>query len=138
MDKQQIIEFINKNPMFVLGTADGSQPRARYMMTSIADSRGIIFCTGRKKSVCAQITANPAVELCYYEQESETQLRIEASTEEVSDEVMKNEILEKFPFLKPWVEKEGMDEMVVYRLIDAKALIIVSVGPEEKRDTVEL
>lgn len=138
MDKLQIIEFINKNPVFVLGTTEGNQPRVRYMMTSIADSRGIIFCTGRRKKVYAQVAANPAVELCYYEQDSETQLRIEAFTEEINDNAIKNEIVEKFPFLKPWIEQEGLEQMAAIRLKNAKATIIISVGPDEKRQTVDL
>ena len=56
MDKQQILEFINQNPVFSLGTIDEGKPRVRYMMTSIADERGIIFCTGRKKDVYKQIS----------------------------------------------------------------------------------
>ena len=100
MDKSEILEFINRNPVFVLATAQASRPRARYMMTSIADSRGIFFSTGRKKNVYKQLAANPAVELCFYQQDSEIQLRIEAAAEEVNDDALKKEIVEKFPFLK--------------------------------------
>lgn len=138
MDKTEILEFINKNPIFVLATVEAGRPRARYMMTSIADSRGIIFSTGRKKNVYAQLVAAPAVELCYYEQDSEIQIRIEAGVEEVRDDALKTEIVDKFPFLKPWIEKEGLDQMATFRLVDAKAAVIVSAGPEEKRQTVDL
>lgn len=138
MDKAKILEFINKNPVFVLGTAEKGRPRVRYMMTSIADSRGIIFCTGRRKKVYAQIAANPAVELCYYQQDSETQLRIAASAEEINEDAVKNEIVDKFPFLRPWIEQEGLEQMAVFRLKDAKATIIVSAGPDEKRQMIDL
>ena len=134
MDKQHVLEFINKNPVFALATLDAGRPRVRYMMTSIADQRGIYFSTGRRKKIYAQTIAAPAVELCYYNQESETQIRIE----EVRDSILKNEILDKFPFLRPWIEKQGLDEMAVFQLADPKALIIVSIGPQEKRETVKL
>ena len=56
MTKEQIIDFINKNPMFALATVDGDRPRVRNMMTAFADERGIIFTTGKNKYIGSQQT----------------------------------------------------------------------------------
>ena len=63
---------------------------------------------------------------------------IGAIAEEVRDDALKSEIVDKFPFLKPWIEKEGLDQMATFRLAEAKATVIISAGPEEKRQTVDL
>lgn len=104
-------------------------------MTSIADQRGIFFSTGKAKNVFNQIVANPAVELCFYEQATERQLRITASTEQIDNPQIKSEIINKFPFLKPWIEQVGMEQMGVFHLISPKGLLISSSGPEEQRQS---
>ena len=111
MTKEQIIEFINANPAFALATLDGNQPRARYMMTSFADERGIIFCTGKSKEVYLQLSNNPAVELCYCDAGNEMQIRVEAVVEELDDLDLKKAVVERFEFLKPWVDELGYDVM---------------------------
>ena len=105
---------------------------------AIKDYRSCIKSSATMEDVYKQISADPTLELCYYEQKSETQIRLQARAEEVDDDALKNEIIDKFPFLKPWIEQEGLGQMAVCRLADVKALIIVSAGPDEKRETVEL
>lgn len=60
MTKEEIFEFVTKNPVFSLATIDGGRPRVRMMMLYKADADGIIFCTGRDKAVCRQLQSNPA------------------------------------------------------------------------------
>lgn len=47
MNKEQIIEFINKNRTCYLATCEGKQPRVRGMLTYKADKDGIVFHAGR-------------------------------------------------------------------------------------------
>jgi len=121
MNKEEVLEFITKNPVFSLATIDGSQPRVRMMMLYKADANGIIFCTGRDKDVCKQLQANPAAELCFYNTEPGLQVRIEGTVEILDDLELKKQVVEAFPFLKPWVDSEGYEVMVICRLQKAKA-----------------
>lgn len=121
MTKEQVLEFVTKNPVFSLATIDGSQPRVRMMMLYKADADGIIFCTGRDKAACKQIQSNPAVELCFYNEKAGRQVRIEGTVEMLDDLELKKKVVEAFPFLKSWVESAGYEVMVICRLQNAKA-----------------
>jgi len=121
MTKEEVLEFATKNPVCSLATIDGNQPRVRMIMLYRADENGIIFCTGRQKALNAQLQANPAVEMCFYNAEEGRQVRIEGKVDMLDDLELKKEIVEKFTFLKPWVESQGYGVMVCYRLKNAKA-----------------
>ena len=124
MTKEEIIKFINENPVFALATQDGNQPRVRYMMTSFADEEnGITFCTGKTKDVYKQLSKNPTAELCYISSDHGTQVRVNAEVQDIDDLELKKAIVEKFEFLKPWIEQEGYDAMAVFRLKGAKATV---------------
>ena len=121
MTKKEVLEFVTKNPVCSLATVDGHLPRVRMIMLYRADEHGIIFCTGRQKALHTQLQTNPAVEMCFYNAEEGRQVRIEGAVEALDDLELKKEVVEKFTFLKPWVESQGYDIMVCYRLKDAKA-----------------
>ena len=122
MTKEEILEFATKNPVCSLATIDGNQPRVRTIMLYKADENGIIFCTGRDKAVHKQLQANPAAELCFYNAEQGLQVRIEGAVEMLDDLELKKKVVEAFTFLKPWVESQGYEVMICYRLKNARAV----------------
>jgi uncharacterized pyridoxamine 5'-phosphate oxidase family protein len=122
MTKEEVLEFITKNPSFSLATCDGNQPHVRIMMLFRADEDGIIFCTGVHKDVHKQLQANPAVELCFYNADKHHQVRIEGTVEMLDDLELKKQIVEIFSFLKPLVEIQGYEVMICYRLKNGKAV----------------
>ena len=121
MTKEEVLEFITKNPVFSLATIDGSQARARMIMMCRADENGIVFSIGRDKDVNKQLQANPAVEMCFYDSEPNRQVRIEGVAEMLDDLELKKQIVEDFPFLKPWIEAKGYEVLITYRLKNGKA-----------------
>lgn len=122
MTKEEVFDFVAKNPMFSLATIDGDQPRTRMMMVCRADQDGILFSTGRDKDVNKQLQANPAVEMCFYAAGDENrQVRIEGTVEMIDDLELKKQIVEEFPFLKPWIEAQGYEIMIPYRLKNCRA-----------------
>jgi uncharacterized pyridoxamine 5'-phosphate oxidase family protein len=123
MTKNEIFEFIRKNPVFALATAEGNVPHVRNMMLYRADTNGIIFVTGRDKNVNKQLTANPRVELCFYNANDGLQVRIEGTVKALPDLELKKQIVEDFSFLKPWVEKEGYEVLIVYCLKKGRATL---------------
>ncbi len=138
MTKDEIIQFINNNPVFALATVDGNKPRSRYMMTAFADERGIIFTTGKAKDVYKQITANTAIELAYHSVSDQKQLRIEATAQETDDENLKKEIVEKFEFLKPWVDQCGYGVMGTFILKEPRACIWTMETNDAPKEYIDL
>jgi uncharacterized pyridoxamine 5'-phosphate oxidase family protein len=121
MTKEEVLEFATKNPVFSLATTDGDKPRVRMMMLCWANEDGLIFSTGRDKDVCKQLSANPAVEMCFYNAEQGLQVRIEGTVELLDDLELKKQIVEKFPFLKPWVDSQGYEVLMTCRLKNGRA-----------------
>jgi len=121
MTKEEVLEFATKNPIFSLATTDGDKPRVRMMMLCWANEDGLIFTTGRDKDVCKQLSANPAVETCFYNADEGRQVRIEGAVELLDDVELKKQIVEKFTFLKPWVESQGYEVMMTYNLKNGRA-----------------
>ena len=121
MTKEQVFEFIQKNPVFSLATAEDNKPYVRLMMLYRADENGIIFNTGENKDVHRQLQTNPQVELCFYNQEQGLQVRIDGTVEVLEDLELKKRVVADFPFLKEWVDKEGYEVLICYCLKNAKA-----------------
>lgn len=138
MTKNQIMTFINDNPIFALATLDGTRPRVRYMLTCFADVRGIVFCTGKTKEVYLQIMNNPELELCYVDSGQEKQVRIEATAEETEDLDLKKEIVEKFTFLQTWVDQVGYEGMAVFVLQNARACVWTMDTSNEAKEYIDL
>lgn len=56
MTEQEILEFIRRNPVFALATAEEGRPHVRYMMLYRADEEGLIFNTGENKDFLTSST----------------------------------------------------------------------------------
>ena len=123
MTKEEIVEAINANLSCHLATAESDQPHVRGMMAYRADEKGIVFHTGRTKDLYKQIVANPKLELCFFDQKNNRQIRVQGKAVIVDDAALKKEIIEARPFLKPWAEKSGIESIVVFRVIDCSACL---------------
>ena len=123
MTKEEVLEFVTKNPVFSLATSDGNQPHVRMIMIYRADENGIIFTTGRDKDVNKQLSNNPAVELCFYNADKGCQVRIEGTVEMLDDLELKMQVVEQFSFLKPWVESKGYEILIPFCLKNGKAMV---------------
>jgi pyridoxamine 5'-phosphate oxidase len=121
MNKSQILDFINTNPVCHLATVEGDQPRVRGMMMYRADEDGIIFHTGDFKDLYQQLTDNPKVEICFNSTDQRKQVRICGVAEFIDDLELKKEIVSARPFMKPQIDKQGYDMLIVFRVKDLKA-----------------
>lgn len=92
MNKQQIFDFLNSNLTFFLATIDDDEPRVRAMMLYKAVENGIFFHTGPLKEVYQQILKNPNVQLCFYNQQQNIQVRVRGRLEMINDLAIKQEI----------------------------------------------
>jgi uncharacterized pyridoxamine 5'-phosphate oxidase family protein len=121
MNKQEILEFIRKNPVFALATAEDNKPHVRNMMLYRADENGIVFSTGENKDIHRQLQANPQVELCFFSPNQNLQVRIEGTVEVLEDLELKKQVVQDFPFLKEWIDREGYEVLIVYCLKNGRA-----------------
>ena len=138
MTKEEVLEFIRKNPVFSLATTDGNQPHTRMIMMYRADENGIIFTTGRDKDVNRQLQANPAVEMCFYGGEQNCHVRIDGLAMAIDDLELKKQIVEDFPFLKPMVEERGYEVLITYNVQNARATIWTMETNELPKQYVQL
>lgn len=123
MNKAEILDFLNSNPVCHLATIDGDQPRVRGMLMYRADENGILFHTGSFKDLYKQMQQNPNVELCFSSADSSKQVRVSGKAEFIEDHSLKEEIVNKRSFLKPWVEEQGYDMLKVLRVTNCTATV---------------
>ena len=117
MDKQEIFDFCNNNLAFFLATVDGEEPRVRAMLLYKADEDGIVFHTGPFKEVYQQILDNPNVQLCFYNQQQNLQIRIRGKLEMTNDRAIKEEIVNHptRAFMQSW-KADGKSEEEFYTM----------------------
>jgi uncharacterized pyridoxamine 5'-phosphate oxidase family protein len=127
MDKKEILDFITKNPIAYMATAEGKTPHVRAMGTYTADEKGIMFSMQSSKDVYKQVTKNPEVELCYYA--NGVQVRVAGKMTPVEDMAVKKEMVEKRTFLKPQVEQHGWDFLKIFIIKKGKATVLDMKGP---------
>ena len=138
MTKEEVFDFITKNPVFALATAEDNQPHVRYMMLYRADENGLIFSTGENKDVHQQLQANPQVEMCFHNPESGRQVRISGTVEVFEELELKKRIVADFPFLREWVDREGYDVLITYQLINGKATTWTMETNSEPKEYINL
>jgi uncharacterized pyridoxamine 5'-phosphate oxidase family protein len=123
MEKNEIYKFMRENPTSALATAEEGRPHVRIIMLYRADEEGIVFCTGENKDFNQQLQKNPMVEMCFVDAKKEKQIRVSGTVEEIEDIELKKQIVRDWPFLKEWVDREGIDVLVVYCLKGGRATI---------------
>jgi len=123
MNRDEILEFLNSHPACHLATTEGNQPHVRGMLMVRADKEGILFQTADLKDLWTQIQSNPKVEICFNDFKTGLQVRVIGLAEVVEEQKLKEEIVEKRSFLKPWVEKRGYQMIKLFRVRDCRAFV---------------
>ncbi|MBT8339949.1 MAG: pyridoxamine 5'-phosphate oxidase family protein [Desulfatitalea sp.] len=128
MNKEEIFQLMNANPVFHLATLDGDQPRVRALFLYRADENGIVFHTGKMKDLYKQIEANHKVELCFNDHQQNIQVRVTGQLEQITENAFKDEICEHptRAFLKPWRASGQLEDFyenfIVYKLSHGSAI----------------
>ena len=121
MTRDEILQFLNQNPVCHLATLEKGRPRVRGMFMYRADEKGILFHTGLSKSLPRQVQTGAPVEVCF--NSPDMQVRVSGIAEGVEDLELKREIVAARPFMQPWVEKHGLSLLVVFRITQCEAAI---------------
>jgi len=124
MTKKEVVEAINKNPVFYLATEEGNQPHVRGMLLYKADENEIMFHTGKMREVFSQLMSNNNAELCF--NANGVQIRISGKLELVEDNTLKDEVANhpSRVFLNAWRDAVSVDEFheqfAVFKLTKGK------------------
>ena len=121
MTRNEIIQFLNQNPVCHLATLENGRPRVRGMFMYRADEKGSLFHTGAGISLPRQVQAGAPVEVCF--NSPDVQVRVSGMVERVEDPELKKEIVAARPFMQPWVEKHGLGLLVVFRIVQCEAAV---------------
>ena len=108
------------------------------MLTYKADEKGILFTTGSTKDLYKQIVANPNVELCYFNKETNTQIRVTGKATILDDLDLKKQIVKDFSFLQPIVDQFGYEALAVFRVAAAEALVWTFATNMEPKKPIKL
>jgi len=136
MTKEEIISFVNANPTCYLATVDGDAPHVRAMGMYKADENGILIQSSTVKGMYKELLKNPKVELCF--NGSGKQVRVSGTAEFIEDKELKEEVLEKRPFLKPLAEAQGLDAIKVFRVRNAVATVWTMATNFQPREFIKL
>ena len=124
MNKEEIIEFLNKYSVAVLATTDGKRPYLRSIWTVKSDEKGILFHTGKMKEMYKQILNNQNLELLFINDDKSVQIRVSGQARQIEDKGIKNELLEKRAFLKDIEKSYGSyDFLSVFLLEECSASV---------------
>jgi len=119
MQTEQILQTISQNPVFQLATTENNQPHTRNMLLYKADADGIVFHTGKFKKVFEQLEKNPKVELCFWDNKNNLQIRLSGEVVREEDMDQKQEIVShpSRAFLQEWVKADpSLKDFAVFRL----------------------
>ena len=90
MELNDCLAFVTAHPVCYLATEEGDQPRVRALPMWFADERGLYFMTMSPKSLSRQLHANPKVEICFFDGESDLpdarMMRVSGEVEFLDDE----------------------------------------------------
>ena len=121
MTREDIIDFLNRNPVCHLATVENGQPRVRGMFMYRADETGLLFHTGTHKALAQQLQTGMPVEVCF--NNSDVQVRVAGVAEGVNDDALKQEVVSVRSFMQPWIEKHGLDLLLVVRITHCQASV---------------
>ena len=111
---ERVCEFLDKTKTYYLATADGDQPRVRPFGTALVFDGKLYIQTGKVKPVSKQLAANPKAEICAFDGETGTWLRVSGELINDDSRDVKVAMLEKHPELKFMYSADDDNTQVLY------------------------
>ena len=109
-----VLDFLKNSGHYFIATMDGDQPRVRPFGTAAIFEGKLYIQTSKQKRISKQVKANPKVEICALNKETNKWVRIEAVL--VNDDRIeaKKYMLEAYPELKAIYSAEDSNTRVFY------------------------
>lgn len=111
---KSVYEFVKKCGTYYLATVEDGQPRVRPFGTIGLFEDKLYIQTGKVKPVSKQLAANPLAELCCFDGETGTWLRL--AGELVNDDRLeaKKHMLDSYPNLRGMYDENDGNTQVLY------------------------
>lgn len=111
---EKVCEFLDKTRTYYLATVDGDQPRVRPFGTVLVYDGKLYIQTGKVKPVSKQLAANPKAEICAFDGQTGTWLRVSGELINDDSRDVKVAMLEKYPDLKAMYNPDDDNTQVLY------------------------
>ncbi|MDR0570592.1 MAG: pyridoxamine 5'-phosphate oxidase family protein [Clostridiales Family XIII bacterium] len=118
---REVCEFLKKCQTYYLATVEGDQPRVRPFGTAEIFEGRLYMQTERNKAVSKQMKSNPKVEICAYDDASQSWLRIAATAIDDSRREVRAHMLGAYPALRDMGYSEDDDKTQTLYLKEATA-----------------
>ncbi len=128
---EKVCEFLDKAGTYYLATADGDQPRVRPFGTSLVYDGKLYIQTGKVKPVSKQLAANPKAEICAFDGQTGTWLRVAGELINDDSRDVKVAMLEKYPDLKAMYNPDDDNTQVLYFKDATATFSSFTAAPEE-------
>lgn len=109
-----VYDFIKKCGVYYLATVEDGQPRVRPFGTIDIFEDKLYIQTGKKKEVSKQIAKNGKVELCCFDGESGTWLRLAGELVRDDRVEAKKHMLDGYPDLRRMYDEKDENTEVLY------------------------
>ena len=119
-EMKTVYDFLKKCKTYYLATVENDQPRVRPFGTIDLFENKLYIQTGKVKKVSKQMAKNPKIEICAFDDDNNTWIRIEAIAVNDDNPEAKQHMLDNYPGLKR-IYSAGDDNTQVLYLKDATA-----------------
>ena len=126
----KLSDFLTEAGIFFLATNDGAQPKLRPLGAHIEMDGKVLFGIGDFKDVYKQLKANPLCEIAACKPDGHW-LRYTGKAVFETDQKYAEAVLEGAPHLRNIYNDETGNKMMMFRLEDAKAVVIAVMGEGE-------
>ena len=128
---EKVCEFLDKTGTYYLATVDGDQPRVRPFGTALVYDGKLYIQTGKVKPVSKQLGANPKAEICAFDGQTGTWLRVSGKLINDDSRDVKVAMLEKYPDLKGMYNPDDDNTQVLFFKDATATFSSFTAAPEE-------
>ena len=128
---EKVSEFLDKTRTYYLATVDGDQPRVRPFGTVLVYDGKLYIQTGKVKPVSKQLAANPKDEICAFDEQTGTWLRVSGELINDDSRDVKVAMLEKYPDLKGMYNPDDDNTQVLFFKDATATFSSFTAAPEE-------
>lgn len=128
---EKVCEFLDKTGTYYLATVDGDQPRVRPFGTALVYDGKLYIQTGKVKPVSKQLAANPKAEICAFDGQTGTWLRVSGKLINDDSRDVKVAMLEKYPDLKGMYNPDDDNTQVLFFKDATATFSSFTAAPEE-------
>ena len=128
---EKVSEFLDKTRTYYLATVDGDQPRVRPFGTALVYDGKLYIQTGKVKPVSKQLAANPKAEICAFDGQTGTWLRVSGKLINDDSRDVKVAMLEKYPDLKGMYNPDDDNTQVLFFKDATATFSSFTAAPEE-------